>query len=250
MFKKQIGRDIYWVHPEVLGKCTIALDTFSKPIYSPIDMVHIRSLTHSLADAIKIFESIGYSIADDTTVIDEDGIQWEHHAPVSQMICTKKGSCATAAAWLVQALIGKYDSVSMLLIFRDNQTGHVINVIEQNNNYYFVDMYMHMLDNLQYLCPQTGLLSDFVKQKYITSVIYMAESLESFALFYSRFLKKRIQEHIYIQLNSDVVAPIASDCVDGKVTLYVPIENVRKVISDNINMTWIGYLHPAKSIKY
>ena len=236
MFSKRISKNVFWVHSQILGRCTYTQEELNKLPIKEMEMDDIRSQIHSLADALMIFDKMQYNIVDDTILVEDNGMLWEHHPPLSQMLQKKKGNCASAAAWLVEAIKGIYDAVSMLLIFRENQTGHVINVIKYEKKFYFVDMYMHMLDNQQYLCPETGLLSDFVKQKFLTGVIYESDSLISFTSFYSRFMRNKIKEQVFVLLEMDCVPPLASEKKDDIIMLYISAENVHTVINPTNKM--------------
>lgn len=244
MFIRKISKDVYWVPANILGKSCLSKKYISENTSKEANAKEIHALTPSLADALKTFDVLQYKACDDTVIIEEQGLQWEHHPPVFHILKNKRGNCSSSAAWLVEMLQNKYDSVDILLIFRNNQTGHVINVIEQENMFYFVDMYMHMYEYQQYLCPETGSLADFAKQKYITSVVYMAKTVEAFTAFYSRVLRNQIREHIYVLFNTKSVPPIASRTQDDKVILYIPANTVKMVINKTGNMLWEGQIHP------
>lgn len=247
LYKKRVSTGVYWVPAEILGERTCTDDDIKKVI-SQYNLETIKLNINSLVDALRFFEIIKYSECDDTISIEENGILWEHHSPLENMLKTKKGNCATAAAWLVEMLKHRYEDVSMVLIFRYNETGHVINMIKYKKKFYFIDMYMHMVEFLKYLPPETGRLMDFAKQKYITSMIYMTESLEAFTMFYSRFMRNQIHDHLYIHLATDIVPPIASRKIGNDVILYIHSDYVNTVINHSKYMRWDGSKQTTASI--
>lgn len=246
-YKVRIAKGLYWVPAEKLGRCRYSREALKKAALLPIDV--FPSMVENLEEAIRIFDILNYHEKEDAVVVEEQGLLWEFHPPLSGFVEAKGGSCASAASWLTYVLHGKYEMIAPFLIFRENETGHVINIIKNKGFYYFVDLYQHLAEYQNYVCPETGLLSDFARQKYITSIVYMAEEMECFTNFYSRAMKNHVSEHLYFVFHPGIVPPIASEKTGNEVIIYIPRTKVVHMIPHSSHMVWNGNICPEYKIR-
>lgn len=237
-YRTRIAKGLYWVPARILGECH-----YSKSEIELISRMSLQEMTgkiKNLSEAIEIFVASKYRCKNITYTVINNGLEWECHPSIENFFQGKAGDCASAAAWLTTVLSECYDSIEQLLIFRDNDSGHVINVIKHNSSFYFVDMYLHLVEYQKCICPESGKLIDFAKQTYITSVVYESDKIETFVDFYSKVMKNHVKEHIFFVLKAEMMPPIASKKNDGELLVYIPKSFVSEVYNKSNHMKWIG----------
>lgn len=206
-FETRISKDVYWVPVNSLGGTR----------YTNTDIEQLVTLQpdekckaiNTLYEAIQLFQHSNFIEMSDVRIIEENGVEWEHHKPGYEAVRTNRGCCASDSSWLTYILEGCYSEMGLFAISRIWGNGHIINYIKQDGWYYFIDMMTNEKQYVKSVSVETGKIADFRKTKYITGILTKAKSLEAFANFFSRYMLRKVPEHIFFIQREKYCVPIA-----------------------------------------
>lgn len=229
-FCTEIGKNVFWVPVRELGESN----------YSNIEMKYLCSLSPeekqkqitTLYEALQLFVLSEFTETLDIVNIEEDGNIWEHHKPGYFAVKTNTGCCATTSSWLTYILDNKYEEVGLLCFSRPDGSGHVFNYIKQHTWYYIIDLMPFTHQYISHNCAETGLKSDFVKSKYVTSICVKTKNLHDYAIYFNRIVKCGGFEFVFYKQEAKCAAPVCVKSVneyqligyprDYKVTCLTP----------------------------
>ena len=234
VFSTQLSPEVFWVPIRELGDTQFTTNEIL-PFFNGMACCQKQKIIHTLYEAMQLFIEGRFIETDDTQIVEENGIMWEHHKPGNDAIQTNEGCCASDTAWLCYMLDGKYDEVGVFGFLRQNGNGHLLNYIRYGGWLYFIDM-------LPYACrAQTGIegedttitplssprihtgnKADFVKTTHFTSLCLKTRSFDGYVRFFNRLLSRKGYEHLFYRYHADPCHPVSIKRNDENITLLMP----------------------------
>ena len=188
-FRTKISPGLYWVPFNIFGFPTRTTEECKKLISLSPHEKQIR--INNIYDAVQLFQVSQF--VDELDVIFEsiENQLWEFHKPGILSVKDNHGCCSSAASWLNYMIDLIYPEKGYISFLRPDNTGHVINYILYNGIYYIIDMSSMAIPNVSRLCPETGVLNDYLAAKVVTGVCFETNDLNNFVKFHSKIQKYR-----------------------------------------------------------
>jgi len=187
-FEIEVFPNVFWVPANALGKSRLNDADIARLVsLSPEEK---RDGVRSLYEAIQLFQASKFTgVIDNVRVLDEDNIVlWVFNKPGYYAVRTNTGCCAADSNWLCYLLRGKYSEVCCLGYLCADGNGHIINSIEHNDSFYFVDMMMQRVDSLPYGGAESGEISDY-RSGDASGFVHRAKTMQDYSLYLQETLK-------------------------------------------------------------
>ena len=214
---------IKWVPVNVLGKTNYS-DKQIQALGS-IPVKERRKAITCLYEALQLLQLNRFQSRDDNRAVYYENVLWSFHTDGKTAAEKNMGCCASVANWMIYMLNGLYDEIGVLSIISNTGTGHAVNYIRNASNWYILDANAFLDEHKEYICPETGHLSDFRKSKILTGVFFQVNSLESFANFFSTYVgrvKKRT--FLYCSCPGEIYWEGFQKCSSDHIQIYLPKE--------------------------
>lgn len=203
-FETKVAKNTYWIPLSSLGSEKEA--NFEEIINESPQRKYERIT--NIFDAVKLYLMINYSVTNDVIGLKLNNIYWEIYKNTEEASISKSGCCSTDTAWL-NFFLKKFSSeYGIFGIIREKGGGHCLNYVKIDSFYYFIDLANYTIDYRNYICHQSGLMSDFVKQKFITSNIIKAGSIEDYIMFLIKYNRISNNRCLYYTLQNDYSFPL------------------------------------------
>ncbi|GAB2025263.1 hypothetical protein OfM1_13340 [Lactovum odontotermitis] len=202
-FEVKIGKDLLWVPYCSVGELTCA------------------DKKDTVLDALIYFIEANFRESIDTMKLYKEGLEWEFHRKGGELIKNGCGCCSSVASWVCSTLKETYKEVGIIMIVRPTGSGHAINYVKQNGNYYIFD-FLTFLAKYPKTLKETGKKSDFFKAKFITNCCMKTNNLNNFSRFYGRIMRIAGYEQLFFQVREEAVPPLAIKREMNHFCIYFP----------------------------
>lgn len=218
-FCTKIGRGVFWVPVISLGKSMYDIHEITNIIkYGKFE----KQMFRSLYDIVQLFLKSNFKYNLDTKYLKKNGIIWEVHEEINNILNNGSGCCASVAAWLNYYLEGVYEDCGYLSFNRPNGSGHIMNYIFQDDWYYLIDMTPYVIDEEQKEFYETGKKVDYIKSKNVTGILTKCKSLKEYAMFYDSIQMTKGYNFIYFKHKGTTVPPISVETYGEKIDIIYP----------------------------
>jgi len=183
-----LSEGVYFVSPEELGEQHYR----KRVIYQfPRNPYYLRENINTVTDLILYVRASFFRPRMGDLRVREGEMIWHFNRTGPETICANKGNCGGISSMLAFVLKDNYEDVGFIA-FTDQVGGHVFNYIKHRNKYYFIDL-------LNYLYASKSM-------EHHSTMIYQADSLQTYADYYRKRAKKNIK--IMISYSGNQVLPI------------------------------------------
>lgn len=239
LFELPLAKNVYWVSFNSLGKAELSYEKIISLIAKEPEVK--QQYINTIPDAISLFVLSDFKKADDNIYIEENGITWEHCKPGKIAVLSNEGCCASCAAWANYLLSSKFEKSGYLSVIRP-RNGHVINFFVREGWYYFLDLQNFVQPYRQDICCQTGKRTDFVKTKFLTSVMVKAKSLEAYIKYYEKYVSRVVPEHLFVVHNMNTLLSVGIKKVyDDRKCIYLQKDKNIFVVENSVKHEFIDY---------
>lgn len=204
-FRVQIGKSLYWVPFNILGKTRYTNGDIKGFIHE--DPYQKQKKMLNAYEAIQLLQLSGFQYTTDYRFIESKGRLWEHHKPAYWAIITNNGCCSSIVAWFNFIVHYTYVDMGYILISNPNGIGHVINCIYHNLNYYIFDLTTMIPYNSKALCIENGNKSEFGLRDGKIPVCLETTDLSNFVNYHSRMQKIKGLYPLYFWIEDNYYIP-------------------------------------------
>ena len=195
-----LSEGVYFVSPEELGEqCYHKRDMYQ----FPRNPSYLRENINTVADLILYVRTSFFRPQMGDLRMPEGDMVWHFNRTGPETICANKGNCGGISSMLAYILKNNYEEVGFIA-FTDQIGGHVFNYIKHQKKYYFIDL-------LNYLYASKSM-------EHYSTMIYQADSLQSYADYYRKKAKEDIK--IMVSYSGGQVLPIGR--VHQEPLMYFP----------------------------
>lgn len=179
-FETEVYDGVYWVPINTLGASRYSGEEMLEISKLPIE--ERKERIGNLYEAVQLFQISEFRGTLDNKNYMIDGIHWQTHKSPKEAVLSGEGCCATDTNWLAYFIGDKYDRVGSFCYACRDGNGHITTYIEQDNEYYFIDMMMCRKDSQAFLCKENGSLSDLMDLEW-AGFLYRCKDPVRFCLF-------------------------------------------------------------------
>ena len=216
-FSIEVADGVFWVPVNSLGKTKYS----NKQIVTVVNQSpeQKKAAIHTLFEAIQLYQISKFKGIYDNIKILEAGIEWEHHKPGYDSVRTNEGCCASDATWLTYILENDYEGIGTCGFGQHDGNGHIINYIQHDGWYYFIDMMQYRLDSLPTAGIETGQMKDYHRAfETAGGNFHRSKRIED----YVEYLKTSLKHTpcFFITCKKDYCPPIGSRSANG-ITYFI-----------------------------
>ncbi len=183
-----LSEGVYFVSPEELGE----QQYYKREMYQfPREPNYLNENINTVTDLILYVRSSFFRPRMGDLRVREGEMIWHFNRTGPETICANKGNCGGISSMLAYVLKDNYEEVGFIA-FTDQVGGHVFNYIKHRDKYYFIDL-------LNYLYASKSM-------EHSSTMIYQADSLQTYADYYRKKAKKDIK--MMVSYSGEQVLPI------------------------------------------
>ena len=242
-YETQIYKNVYWVPVNVLGKTRYTNDEMAHEIRK-YTVEQIRDLKFSVYEAIQYFQLVmRFQETNDIVFYKHMGHNWQLHKSGRYAYETNCGCCASSAAWLNYVIEKTYPDRGYFHFIRQNGSGHVLNYIKDNGNFYIIDMSTQTYENAKYVPVENGNMKQYIASQLYSGICYKTTSLLDFVKYHRKvYVHKGLNVSYLLKPPTSALPPSCIEWNNGELTLYEPtlsyllsIRNFRYVVVDEFD---------------
>lgn len=220
-FETEVYPGVFWVPLNTLGKTRYTNEQMHEIVQMPIE--YKKASISNLYEAVQLFQLSEFRGVIDNIKHWIGDVQWDLHKKPEQAILSNEGCCATDTNWLAYFIKDHYDFVGSFCYANADGNGHITTYIQQDGDYYFLDMMMCRKDSQDYFCKETGILSDLLDSEW-TGFLYRCKNPVDFCKFnISRFeAKKRMVPFCFYVRETEYVLATGVHITEKGTTFLVP----------------------------
>lgn len=220
-FETEVYQGVYWVPINILGKSRYSNDEMMEISKLPLEKKKER--IGNLYEAVQLFQACEFQGVFDNRDYWVNDIHWQTHKSPEESILSNEGCCATDTNWLAYFIKDRYDFVGSFCYAGTDGNGHITTYIEQEGEYYFIDMMMCRKDSQEFLCRESGVLSELMDSEW-SGFLYRCKTPVDFCHFnIERFqAKNRNVPFCFYLRKSNFVTATGEHTDKNGVTFYVP----------------------------
>ena len=217
-FETKIGKNIFWVPVNTLGKTRYTNDEIYQMItLSPCEK---KNNIGNLYESIQLFLISKFHYQDNDTKKFINNHCWEYFKDGISSLQDNQGSCAASSEWLKYLLKDKYECVGYIGYIKNTGEKHFFNYIFHQGSYYIYDLYPLNVEYLEFALLETGKLQDFIGAKYTTGALIKCNSLIEYADYFRRFQLLRGIDYYFFYEDGNRLSPCSIKTTNEKVYVY------------------------------
>ncbi len=218
-FEVEVHDGVWWVPANSLGGTR----------YTNQEMLEMRQLSPeekreaicTLYEAIQLFQVSNFRFAVDLILIEESGMEWEHHKPGYHVVRTNQGCCASTSNWINYLLGDDYEEVGFVFLNRKS-AGHGFNYIKHEGYYYIVDLTRYILELGQRSAPESGDLEDYMPSDILLGNVHKAVALEDYVDCFRQETDWRYAITLAVAFTAPDAPPVAHAYPRGRLEITFP----------------------------
>lgn len=222
-FETYISTGLFWVPVNQLGYSRFMnFEIKEMKNYSP-ELIREKSL--NCYEAIQLFQASKFLECNDILKIKYNNTIWQYHKPGYHAVISNKGCCASSSAWFNYIISNHYPVRGYLHYVRPDGSGHIMNFVFSNHNYYIFDLSTMTDSNVRYVPKENGNIREYINAKYFTGVCYKTAHLKFFVKYHSRIQKYKNYEFAYMKINGyDAVPPSCCEINNSKIFIISSVD--------------------------
>lgn len=242
-YEIEVAQDVWWVPAVSLGTTKYTNTQIAQHVNDTPE--EKQTFVTTLYEALQLFQISNFSSGDDNVHLNENKVAWEHHKPGYDAVRTNTGCCATDSNWLNYLLKGDYPEVGYLAWSQTDGSGHIINYIQYDGYYYFIDLTHYRTDFSESCAVESGALSDYAQSDFISGNLHKASSVDAYICYIlERFSDPPALFFIYQAENCMPVASVPTQ--DGMKILYPNNADIRVAYDDEGDNLRYEFVNPPK----
>ncbi|MBQ2916305.1 MAG: hypothetical protein IJE51_05890 [Clostridia bacterium] len=221
-FETEVYPGVYWVPLNTLGKTRYTNEQVKE--FVSLSAQEKKEKINNLYEAVQLFQASEFrGVYDNVDHKINSNILWQTHKNQIEAVKSNEGCCATDTNWLAYFIQDKYDKISSFCYANEDGNGHITTCIQQNSEFYFLDMMMCRNDSQPYLSKETGILSDLLEKEWAGFLYKCKDPLDFCKFHISRCAEKNrsIPFGFYMRETNCVFATGAEITKNG-ITFLIP----------------------------
>lgn len=220
-FETEVYPGVYWIPLNALGKTRYTNEQMMDVVQMSFEQK--KAAISNLYEAVQLFQLSEFKGVMDNADHWVDSIHWQTHKNQEQAVFSNEGCCATDTNWLAFFIKDHYDFVCSFCYANQDGNGHITTCIQQDAQYYFIDMMMCRKDSQNYFCKETGIVTDFMDTEW-AGYLYKCRNPVDFCRFnIERFQSKnRSVPFCFYMRKTDCVTATGCSVDSEKTIFFVP----------------------------